>query len=186
VVVRAGFLAAVARGHDSELLQLELPSDLTMAKAVIAIAVAPLLEELLWRGAIFRKWRVRFGPRTALLLSSVLFGAMHDEKLASAIMGMTIALLYTRSGSLWAALLFHVANNAVGTAMAAQGTLHIGLGSGWSLTLFLLVCLTGSAAWLRFVLQSWRTLGAPLPPDSLQPNPAAQLSSLPEPLGAGG
>jgi len=49
-----------------------------------------------------------------------------------------------------------------------------------------LVLLVGVGVWLQFVYKSWRTLGNPLPPDSLHAAPAASPSSLTEPVRVAG
>lgn len=146
-------------------------------KIFATVVLMPVAEELIFRGTLFRKWRVRWGPVTAVLLSSCIFGVLHDERVTSVLMGVTLALLYTRTGSLLPALVVHGANNAVAALSNLRPKL-IQLDRSWEYAVFALVLLIGVAAWLHFVLKSWRTLGAPLPPDSLNAAPVAVPAAL--------
>lgn len=156
---------------------------------LFAVVVAPLLEELVFRGVLFRGWRVRWSPVVALLVSSAAFGACHKLALGSFLSGVTYALLYTRTRSLWANLLAHSLHNGV---VAAMGGLHyfwssprLVLDGPVAYGTFVLALLIGTGVWLHFVIESWRTLGAPLSPDSLPAASAASPAAPAEALGGG-
>ncbi len=79
------------------------------------ILIAPWLEELLFRGLLFR-WIL--GYRSVLastIISGVIFGVLHDS-LASmfpiACLGVALAWLYNRTGSLLTTIFFHTFFNA--------------------------------------------------------------------------
>jgi hypothetical protein len=85
------------------------------------IVVAPVVEELFFRGFVFAGLRERYGWVTAALVSSALFAAIHLQPLAIPpvfIMGTIFAILYQRSGSIWPAILMHLATNALGLGAA--------------------------------------------------------------------
>jgi len=151
------------------------------------IVLAPLIEELLFRGTLFRSLRVRFGPGKAALLSSALFGVAHSDSVAVFISAMACVLVYTRTRSLWAAVALHALNNG-GWFVLSKGYFgdfsEVRLEGRWQFAAFALTLLVGSALWVQFVRKTWRTLGDPLPPDSLQASPAENPSSLPEPVRA--
>ena len=81
--------------------------------AVSAAVLAPLVEELIFRGTLFRSCRVRFGPVKAALLSSALFALGHIDRDSMAIFvsALTYVLAYTRTRSLWAPIVLHAINN---------------------------------------------------------------------------
>lgn len=92
--------------------------------------VVPLMEELFWRSFLMRWIGARdflaADPRRvgwqAVLLSSFVFTLAHTEWLAAACAGLAYALLYRRSGSLWAAVLAHaVTNGALGLWVVVYG-----------------------------------------------------------------
>jgi membrane protease YdiL (CAAX protease family) len=78
------------------------------------------VEELIFRGAIFRLLWTAFGIWWALGLSSALFGAMHLLKAGADLMpvlgvifagGIPLAALYILTGRLWASIGYHTAWN---------------------------------------------------------------------------
>lgn len=88
---------------------------------ILSIALlAPILEELLFRGAIqgqlqasgMRSW-------TAILVSSLIFGVVHMNPAQipfAFLLGMMFGWLYYRTGSLLPGIIGHVLNNSVATA----------------------------------------------------------------------
>lgn len=81
----------------------------------MAVIVAPVAEEILFRGYFYGVIR-RFGGRLpALLTSSLLFAAIHvhlPSMLGLGILAIILCLLYERSGSLWAPITMHACFNA--------------------------------------------------------------------------
>ena len=94
----------------------------TIALIGVTVAVAaPLGEELLFRGLLFRGMRGywRFGP--AALASGALFGLFHANPgviVPFALIGVLFAWAYERTGSLWTPLGAHGGVNGVSFAAA--------------------------------------------------------------------
>lgn len=81
-----------------------------IAMGLAAVVVAPLAEELLFRGLVLRQIRQRFGTFPALLASSVLFAAMHGDPaqmLTYTALGAGFGLSYLWTGSLWTPVVMH-------------------------------------------------------------------------------
>ncbi len=82
---------------------------------ISACVLAPLAEETLYRGVLFRSFWNRLGVVPAAFLSSVIFAALHfydGYGLASVgIFGFTCALLYASSGSLTSVIALHLLYN---------------------------------------------------------------------------
>ncbi len=82
----------------------------------ISTAVVPALcEELLFRGAIFSAL-LPYGKTTAVLVSAVLFGLMHQniaQIFYTTMAGVVLGVLCARSGSIWAGVLLHFFNNFI-------------------------------------------------------------------------
>lgn len=109
----------------------QLPSDLGpggIAVAVLyAVVVAPVSEELFFRGVLFRSIRDRHGFWPGALASSVAFGLIHyvpapalDVLLLMTVMvftGVGLAFIYERRGSLWAPMAAHATFNVIGLAL---------------------------------------------------------------------
>jgi len=81
----------------------------------MAVILAPIAEEILFRGYFYGVIR-RYGGRIpALMISSLLFAAIHvhlPSLLGLGILAMILCFLYERTGSLWASITMHAAFNA--------------------------------------------------------------------------
>jgi membrane protease YdiL (CAAX protease family) len=85
------------------------------------IVVAPVVEELFFRGFVFAGLRERYGWWKAGLISAGLFAVLHFQPLMVVpilLLGMIFAYLYHRSGSIWPAVIVHVLTNAAGLGAA--------------------------------------------------------------------
>jgi membrane protease YdiL (CAAX protease family) len=87
---------------------------------LVVITLAPLMEELLFRGYLFRAWRhARLGLSGTLLLTSALFAVLHGNQyhwlhLAFVFMlSIILGLSREKSGSVWVPIILHAANNFV-------------------------------------------------------------------------
>jgi membrane protease YdiL (CAAX protease family) len=157
--------------------------DTVFDEVFFAILLMPVVEELLFRGTLFRTWRVRIGPAKAALLSSLIFGLFHLDWVGAFITGLTYPLLYTRTRSLWAPLAFHIFNNALPVVLKLWSPQMKPPIEHWLIYgVFLPVCLIGIGLWVQFVRKSWRTLGDPLPPDFQLDTGNARPGTQPHPV----
>jgi membrane protease YdiL (CAAX protease family) len=84
---------------------------------LIAIA-APICEEVCFRGMLFGGLRERMPGVVAALVSGLVFGALHATTGVTAvpplmILGVLLALLYERTGSIVPGILLHMLNNSI-------------------------------------------------------------------------
>jgi len=102
--------------------------------SLAAVVLAPLAEELLFRGLLHRGLRSRLALAPATALSSVIFALVHYEVLLSqplAMVGLTLvgvvcALAYERTGSLVVPITIHAVYNGVTVvAVVAAGALGL-------------------------------------------------------------
>lgn len=93
---------------------------LLVAMAVTASIFAPITEELIFRGYLYPVVK-RFTDRWfASIFSGVLFGVIHFNVMALpmlALMGVILAVIYERSGSLWVPIGCHAAFNATSVGL---------------------------------------------------------------------
>ena len=86
--------------------------------AVVIALVAPIVEELMYRGLGFSLLR-RFGTWVAIVLTALIFAASHGvvELLpASAAVGVGLAFLRSRTASVYPGMIVHVLLNSLGVA----------------------------------------------------------------------
>jgi membrane protease YdiL (CAAX protease family) len=109
---------------------------LLVLSAGLTCVVAPICEEILFRGFIFtalRNWR---GTLPAALITGLLFGAVHVgsapalDLVPLAALGVGLCLLYRRTASLYPCFVAHSLNNSI--AFAALENWHVG---EWALLL---------------------------------------------------
>ncbi|MDP1580798.1 MAG: CPBP family intramembrane metalloprotease [Candidatus Didemnitutus sp.] len=94
------------------------------AMLIVACVIAPLNEELLFRGVIFRFCRQRFGRGIALVVSGVLFGALHGNLagfVPLAVFGAALAIAYEQSGDLRVSIVAHALFNFNTTMLVLAG-----------------------------------------------------------------
>lgn len=86
---------------------------------VTAIAVAPLVEEVVFRGYIFPVLERRWGSAAAVLLTALMFTSLHVTQLWGSwmavslilLVGLALSLVRARTGALLPAYLLHLAYN---------------------------------------------------------------------------
>ena len=81
--------------------------------------IAPVVEEILFRGVIMQSLR-QFGDGFALLASSILFGLAHGNLLQipnALVMGLAMGYFVLRTNSLWTGIVLHMVNNALAVGL---------------------------------------------------------------------
>lgn len=92
-----------------------------------SVVAAPVSEELVFRWLIYQRLRDWTGIKTAVLISSVLFGIYHGNVLQflyAAVMGCILSLTIEWTGSPIASLVLHMGANLWSTIVSLYGT-HI-------------------------------------------------------------
>jgi hypothetical protein len=89
--------------------------------------LAPIAEELYFRGLLYPWMRQRWGLWVSILLSSALFGLAHYDSLGVAVsammMGVLMAWLFERTGSFYIPAIMHIATNSLGVFALFGGML---------------------------------------------------------------
>lgn len=94
----------------------------------VAAVLAPIVEEIAFRGLLHRWLRERFGMLVSYAGSSIAFSLMHGILAlipAIAILGVILAWTYEKTQSLWAPIVVHAVYNAVVTTV-----LYVALAQG--------------------------------------------------------
>ncbi|RGM49864.1 MULTISPECIES: CPBP family intramembrane glutamic endopeptidase [Bacteroides] len=84
---------------------------------IVCISVlGPILEELLFRGAITKALLRKYSPVKAILISGLIFGLFHvnpAQVVSAALIGFFLAWLYYKTRSLVPCILIHILNNSL-------------------------------------------------------------------------
>jgi len=148
---------------------------LLLLSAGLTCVVAPICEEMLFRGYIFtalRNWR---GTLPAALITAVVFGGVHYgsapalDLVPLAGLGFGLCLLYRYTGSLYPCMITHSLNNSI-----AFGSLE-----GWAFWQVVALMLASLAAIGALALAARRVgvISADLPPPSPVPVPVPAFYS---------
>ena len=88
-----------------------------LALITLFVAVAgPMIEEVFFRGFTYGAFRGRFGARRAMIYSAALFAALHMDPVAVLpvfVLGLFLAYLYEKTGTLAAPMGVHVTHNLI-------------------------------------------------------------------------
>lgn len=114
---------------------------------LMVIAVAPVVEEVFFRGFFYRALRTRLSIWIAAGIDGLVFGFIHysGDGLEGllilpplALLGMVFCLVYERTGSLFPVIGMHAFNNAVAYAVQAD--------DGWQVSVVLAPLVLGACA----------------------------------------
>lgn len=87
---------------------------------VLTCAIAPLIEEMFFRGILLRGMLKRYAPADAMVYSAFVFGVAHLNVYQFVIafpVGLLAASLYLRTRSLWPGIVLHAGLNTTVTMM---------------------------------------------------------------------
>lgn len=91
---------------------------------ILCISVlGPVLEELLFRGAITKELLRRYSPAKAILFSGLIFGIFHlnpAQIIGACLFGFLLAWLYYKTRSLMACILIHIMNNGLAVYLSLK------------------------------------------------------------------
>lgn len=92
-----------------------------LLEEILAVGIAaPLVEELLFRGLVYRGWKKLLGIRTAWVLSAFFFGIYHRnvvQGLYAFLIGLLLVWLYESVETILAPVVFHIAANMTSVIM---------------------------------------------------------------------
>lgn len=134
------------------------------------LVVAPVTEELLFRGILLHRWTAKWGIAPALFSSSLLFGILHANIIGLFVFGLMMTLLYLKTRTLIVPMVCHALNNlvAVGLGLVSTGSSTTEpvnaleqVRSNWWVGI---VYVALSAPWLiTFIYKNWPKPSLPLP-----------------------
>lgn len=126
--------------------------------------VAPVVEEIIFRGIMIERLGAKYSYKHAVIISSIIFGILHVSPVGAFMIGLVLSLVYLKTGSLMVPILIHIANNAIATWMmiasaefdydyGAWETAAPYISNAW-IGIFLF---TASVIWLGWYLkQNWK------------------------------
>ena len=125
IVAAAVFVASLvsATGAQPNDTSLEPHAQLTggvAASLVVASLIAPVFEEVLFRGMLFSSLNKRYGYKVGLVLSSLVFGFVHlnpAQIVTTLVLGPYLCIMYRKLGSIVPGMILHSLHNAAVTLL---------------------------------------------------------------------
>lgn len=78
------------------------------------VILAPIVEEIVFRGIFFNLLNTKRSTLTAMIISSLVFGFLHAETMVpTAVIGFVLCFIYHRTGSLLLVMAGHMVNNLI-------------------------------------------------------------------------
>lgn len=149
-LIGGAWLQLTGADDEQDLITETLTDDPTAATvagfAFLTVVVAPIVEEVVFRGFVFNALRSRFSVAAAAVLSGLLFGVVHifgspvEFLVPLALLGTILALILWKTRSLYPCIALHALNNCIAFGAARD----------WSWEI--LPLLAGSAAAISAVL----------------------------------
>lgn len=153
-----------------KLLATAMTNGLEQAAILVAVVVlAPLAEELLFRGVFVRGLNERLGIVATAVISGFIFSAYHLDPvgfLPRFEIGIVLAVVVWKSGSLWPVIAAHAANNALAMVLSAAKVQDSDV--PWWVRVLCLLVFFASMAWF------WSRPTRPMP-ETLPVTPAPLL-----------
>jgi uncharacterized protein len=80
---------------------------------MMLVVVAPISEELIFRGIVLNRWAQKWNLQRSLIATSLLFGFLHINPIGISMLGLVLALLYIKTKTLWVPIVAHAINNFI-------------------------------------------------------------------------
>ena len=87
-----------------------------LVSIAVVVILAPIFEELFFRGLFYPPLRRSLGPTLAIIINGIIFGALHMRYLSIIsliLVGMILAYVYEKTESLYAPILTHALYNGL-------------------------------------------------------------------------
>jgi membrane protease YdiL (CAAX protease family) len=78
---------------------------------IVAVIIAPIVEEILFRGVMLHRFTIKWGVKWAILASSIIFALFHADIIGAFIFAIVMCILYIKTASILVPIVAHIINN---------------------------------------------------------------------------
>ena len=137
----------------------EIDSSVVILDAIGAIIFAPIMEELVFRGVLFNRLKIRTGIIPAMIISSFLFAIGHEfGGITSAFLfGICMCTLYLKTDNILVPMSIHFINNVVATILNIAGLDATISQLPWLIP-FTILSIIGTFYLVKYVIQECKKL----------------------------
>jgi hypothetical protein len=137
----------------------DVDSSVVVLDAIGAIIFAPIMEELIFRGVLFNRLKIRTGIIPAIIISSSIFAIGHEfGGITSAFLfGVCMCILYMKTDNILIPMSIHFINNVVATILEVTGMDTIMNQLPWLIPCTI-IAIIGSFYLIRYVIRECKEL----------------------------
>lgn len=137
----------------------DMDSSAIILDAIGAIIFAPIMEELIFRGVLFNRLKIRIGIFPAMILSSIIFAIGHEfGGITSAfIFGICMCMIYLKTDNILIPMSVHFINNLVATTLTLLGFDAIISEFPWIIPTAI-ITIIGTFYLMRYVIREYRQI----------------------------
>ncbi|MCI0660039.1 MAG: CPBP family glutamic-type intramembrane protease [Acidobacteria bacterium] len=84
---------------------------------LIVVVIAPIIEEIMFRGILLNRWISKWGMRKSILVTSLIFALLHFDVLGAFLFAICMAILYFRTRTLLIPIAAHALNNMIAVTL---------------------------------------------------------------------
>lgn len=102
----------ISEGTDKAIVIANKSSLQFLISSIITAVIAPITEEIIFRGYLLNRLSFKLGVKKAIIISSIIFGILHlQSALGATIMGISMCILYIKTKSLIVPTIVHMVSN---------------------------------------------------------------------------
>jgi membrane protease YdiL (CAAX protease family) len=129
-----------------------------LAITLFAVAIAPVVEEFIFRGLIQRELERKRGPVAGICISAALFAGVHLLPWVFPLhffLGVAFGFAVYATGSIWTGVLLHAANNSVAMVGTAMNPEEQDVGTIWDVGVTVDLWVSVGLLAVSVVLAAW-------------------------------
>lgn len=132
----------------------DVDSGINFLDIILSLFYAPIFEELIFRGIIFNRLKIRIGIIPAMLISSFVFGIGHSFVgiISAFIFGICMCILYLKTDNILVPISVHFLNNFTAVILDGFGFDYIVSQMPWIIP-FLIIVVIGSVLLIKYVFE---------------------------------
>ncbi|MEE1336448.1 CPBP family intramembrane glutamic endopeptidase [Methanobrevibacter sp.] len=137
----------------------DVDSSIVILDAIGAIILAPIIEELVFRGVLFNRLKIRTGIIPAMIISSFIFAIGHEfgGMTSAFLFGICMCILYLKTDNILIPMGVHFLNNTVATILNLIGLDMVMTQLPWIVPCTI-ISIIGSIYLIKYIIKECRQL----------------------------
>lgn len=136
-----------------------IDSSVIILDAIGAIIFAPIMEELVFRGILFNRMKIRIGILPAMIISSFIFAIGHEfgGMTSAFLFGICMCMIYLKTDNILIPMSIHFINNVVATFLNITG-LDVTMSQLPWLVPCLIISIIGTIYLAKYIIKEYKAI----------------------------